>query len=183
MNRNLKLSIKSPLKRELAFLTVPIFIETLLIMSLGAMDTFMLSQYSDAAVAAVGLANQILSFSFIVFEVINLGTSVLCSQYLGARLTTRMEHAVGVSLAVNLFFGLLISGLLYFKAEWILSAMGLGGGMLPLGVGYMRIVGAAAFVQALAMTLSAVLRANNKAYWPMLVCLVVNILNIFGNYT
>ena len=79
MNRNLKLSIKSPLKRELAFLTVPIFIETLLIMSLGAMDTFMLSQYSDAAVAAVGLANQILSFSFIVFEVINLGTSVLCS--------------------------------------------------------------------------------------------------------
>lgn len=183
MNRNLKLSIKSPLKRELTFLTVPIFIETLLIMSLGAMDTFMLSQYSDAAVAAVGLANQILSFSFIVFEVINLGTSVLCSQYLGAGLTTRMEHAVGVSLAVNLFFGLLISGLLYFKAEWILSAMGLGGGMLPLGVGYMRIVGAAAFVQALAMTLSAVLRANNKAYWPMLVCLVVNILNIFGNYT
>lgn len=177
------LKIKSPLKRELAFLTIPIFVETLLIMSLGAMDTFMLSQYSDAAVAAVGLANQILSFSFIVFEVINLGTSVLCSQYLGANLTKRMEKAVGVSLLINLIFGVLISAILYFYASEILSAMGLDGEMLPLGVKYMRIVGCAAFVQALAMTLSAVLRANNKAYWPMMVCLIVNIMNICGNYT
>lgn len=46
----------------------------------------------------------------------------------------------------------------------------------------MRIVGAGAFVQALAMTLSAALRSNNKAIYPMLVILVVNILNIAGNY-
>lgn len=178
-----KLHISSPLKRELAFLTVPIFIETLLIMTLGAMDTFMLSRYSDASVAAVGLANQIVTFCFVVFEVINLGTSVLCSQYLGAGLKKRMELLVGVSLTVNLLFGLAISGLLYFGAEDILRAMGLGGEMLPLGVSYMRVVGAFAFVQALAMTLSAVLRSNDKAYWPMFVILVVNVLNIFGNYT
>ncbi|MBD5291321.1 MAG: MATE family efflux transporter [Bacteroides sp.] len=174
--------IASPLKKELAFLTIPIFIETLLIMSLGAMDTFMLSRYSDAAVAAVGLANQIVTFCFIVFEVINLGTSVLCSQYLGARLHRRLELVVGVSLAINFLFGIIISSTLYFFPTRILSAMGLEGEMLPLGVSYMRIVGALAFVQALAMTLSAVLRSTNKAYWPMLVVLVVNILNIFGNY-
>lgn len=174
--------IKSPLKRELTFLTVPIFIETLLIMTLGAMDTFMLSRYSDAAVAAVGLSNQIVTFGFIVFEVINLGTSVLCSQYLGANLRKRMENVVGVSLAVNLLFGLIISASLYLFADKILIAMGLDESMLQLGVDYMRIVGAFAFVQALAMTLSAVLRSNDKAYWPMFVIFVVNILNIFGNY-
>lgn len=177
-----RLRIASPLKRELLFLTVPIFVETLLIMTLGAMDTFMLSRHSDASVAAVGLTNQIVTFCFIVFEVINLGTSVLCSQYLGANLKRRMELVVGVSLVVNLIFGVAISALLYFYAEPILSAMGLDGEMLPLGVSYMRIVGAFAFVQALAMTLSAVLRSNNKAYWPMLVILVVNVLNIIGNY-
>lgn len=174
---------RSGLKRELVFLTVPIFIETLLIMTLGAMDTFMLSRYSDAAVAAVGLSNQIVTFCFIVFEVINLGTSVLCSQYLGARRRDRMERVVGVSLTVNLLFGLLISCGLYFYASEILTAMGLDSTMLGPGVSYMRIVGAFAFVQALAMTLSAVLRSNDKAYWPMLVILVVNVLNIFGNYT
>ena len=82
--------VKSPLRRELASLTLPILIETLLIMTLGAVDTFMLSRHSDESVAAVGLANQMINFTFIIFEVINLGTSVLCSQYLGARLRDRM---------------------------------------------------------------------------------------------
>ncbi len=175
--------IKSPVKRELAFLTIPIFIETLLIMTLGAMDTFMLSRHSDESVAAVGLANQIVTFCFIVFEVINLGTSVLCSQYRGAGLWERMKLVTGVSLTVNLLFGVIISAALFIWPVEILTAMGLDGKMLPLGVSYMKIVGAFAFVQAIAMTLSAVLRANDKAYWPMLVVLIVNIINIFGNYT
>lgn len=174
--------IKSPVKRELVWLTVPIFVETLLIMSLGAIDTFMLSRVSDASVGAVGLANQIVSFCFIIFEVINLGTSVLCAQYLGATMKKEMETVVGVSLVVNLVFGLMISGLFYFFPEKIMSYVGLTGDMLPIGAGYMKIVGAFAFVQALSMTLSACLRAVNKAYWPMAVVLIVNILNIIGNY-
>lgn len=173
---------KSPLKKEVASLTIPILIETLLIMTLGAVDTFMLSRHSDASVAAVGLANQVLSFCFLVFEVINLGTSVLCSQYLGAGMQRRMETVVGVSLMANLIFGLLISISLLLFANPILQAMGLEGEALKEGTGYMQIVGAGAFVQALAMTLSAALRSNNKPIYPMMVILVVNILNIAGNY-
>ena len=74
------------LKKRLAKLAAPIFIETLLIMMLGAVDTIMLSRHSDNSVAAVGVVNQIIMLTFLVFEVINLGTSVLCSQYLGAKL-------------------------------------------------------------------------------------------------
>ncbi len=146
------------------------------------MDTFMLSRHSDESVAAVGLANQIISFCFIIFEVINLGTSVLCSQYLGARLRDRMETVVGLSIVVNLIFGLVVSFCLCIFAGEILSAMGLEGAMLEEGKGYMEIVSAFAFVQAIAMTLSAVLRSNDKAYYPMMVILVVNVLNILGNY-
>jgi hypothetical protein len=72
------------IRKELTKLVIPIFIETLLIMMLGAVDTIMLSQYSDESVAAVGVVNQIVMFAFLIFEVINIGTSVLCSQYLGA---------------------------------------------------------------------------------------------------
>lgn len=181
-SRLLGTGIKSPLKRELAQLTVPIFIETALIMMLGAMDTFMLSRHSDESVAAVGLSNQVISFCFLIFEVINLGTSVLCSQYLGARLRERMETLVGVSLVVNFLFGIAVSAFLFFKAEYVLSALGLDGRMLGMGTGYMEIVGALAFMQALSLTLSAVLRSNNKAVYPMLVILVVNAMNILGNY-
>ena len=48
---------------------------------------------------------------------------------------------------------------------------------------YMRIVGAFAFFQAISLTLSASLRSANKAIYPMLVTVVVNILNIIGNYS
>ena len=71
------------IRKGLTGLVIPIFIETLLIIKMGAVDTVMLSQYSDESVAAVGVVNQIVMFVFLIFEVINIGTSVLCSQYLG----------------------------------------------------------------------------------------------------
>ena len=55
------------IRKGLTGLVIPIFIETLLIMMLGAVDTVMLSQYSDESVAAVGVVNQIVMFVFLIF--------------------------------------------------------------------------------------------------------------------
>lgn len=152
-------------------------------MMLGAVDTIMLSRHSDNSVAAVGVVNQIIMLTFLVFEVINLGTSVLCSQYLGAKLHKNVVQVVGVSLLVNLVVGSTVSLFLFLMCGTILHWMGLGPELLPDGMAYMRIVGAFAFFQAISMTLSASLRSANKAIYPMMVTVVVNILNIFGNYS
>ena len=170
------------IKKGLTKLVVPIFIETLLIMMLGAIDTVMLSQYSDESVAAVGVVNQIVMFAFLIFEVINIGTSVLCSQYLGAKLQQKMIQVVGVSLLLNLVVGLLVSAILHFGAVTLLDWMGLRPELLQYGIGYMEIVGAFAFFQAISLTISASLRSANKAIYPMLVTVLVNIMNIVGNY-
>lgn len=174
---------QSNIRKGLGKLVVPIFIETLLIMMLGAIDTIMLSQYSDNSVAAVGVVNQLVMFAFLIFEVINIGTSVLCSQYLGARLEKKMVQVVGVSLLLNLVFGLLVSAILHFGAEPLLHIMGLRPSLMGDGVNYMRIVGAFAFFQAMSLTISASLRSVNKAIYPMMVTVLVNIMNIIGNYT
>lgn len=171
------------IRRNLARLAVPIFIETLLIMMLGAVDTVMLSQYSDDSVAAVGVVNQLVMFAFLIFEVINIGTSVLCSQYLGARMHKNMVQVVGVSLLLNLVFGLFVSAVLHYGASFLLALMGLRPELMSYGVNYMEIVGAFAFFQALSLTVSASLRSADKAVYPMLVTVVVNILNIVGNYS
>lgn len=68
-------------------------------------------------------------------------------------------------------------------ARTILQWMGLGPELMADGMDYMRIVGAFAFFQAISLTLSASLRSANKAIYPMLVTVVVNILNIIGNYS
>ena len=171
------------IRKNLARLAVPIFIETLLIMMLGAVDTVMLSQYSDNSVAAVGVVNQLIMFAFLIFEVINIGTSVLCSQYLGARMHKNMVQVVGVSLILNLAFGLFVSAILHYGATFLLSMMGLRSELMEYGVSYMKIVGAFAFFQAISLTISASLRSANKAVYPMMVTVVVNILNIIGNYS
>lgn len=169
-------------RKNLTKLVVPIFIETLLIMMVGGVDTIMLSQYSDNSVAAVGVVNQLVMFAFLIFEVINIGTSVLCSQYLGARMHKNMIQVVGVSLILNLLFGLLVSAVLHYGATFLLAMMGLRAELMEYGVNYMEIVGAFAFFQAISLTISASLRSANKAIYPMMVTVVVNVLNIIGNY-
>ena len=174
---------KNGIKVGLRKLVAPIFIETLLIMMLGAVDTVMLSQYSDEAVAAVGVVNQLVMFAFLIFEIINMGTSVLCSQYLGAKLPQKMVQVVGVSLLLNILIGLGVSAVLYFGAPWLLHMMGLRAELMAYGVNYMEIVEAFAFFQAISLTISASLKSADKAIYPMLVVVVVNVLNIIGNYT
>lgn len=170
------------LSRQLTALAGPIFVETLLVMMLGAVDTFMLSRYSDNSVAAVGVVNQLMNLVFLLFEVISLGTSILCSQYIGAGQRDKVIQVVGTSLLFNFFFGILVSIALLFLAEDLLMLMGLRPDLMADGLPYMQIVGGFAFLQALSLSLSASLRSADKAKYPMYVAMVVNVLNIIGNY-
>lgn len=52
---------------------------------IGSIDTIMLSTYSDDAVAAVSIANQILFLMQVFVCIVNTGTSILCAQYIGAK--------------------------------------------------------------------------------------------------
>lgn len=171
-----------PLRRQLFSLTSPIFVETLLIMLLGATDVVMLSRYSDDTVAAVGVVNQLLNLVFILYGITTLGTSVLCAQYLGARQKNNVMQTIGVSITVNLVVGLAVSAGLYLLAPQLLGLMGLSDELIGRGKTYMQIVAGFSFIQAVAMTMSSVLRSHNKAYYPMYVTLLMNILNIAGNY-
>lgn len=170
------------LKRQLKVLTIPVFIEMALVMMLGAVDTVMLSRYSDNSVAAVGLDNQLISLVFLVYQFFSMGAAILCSQYLGAGLRKRMVQVVGIALVVNLVLGLTVSALLYFFAEELLLMMGLRSELLGDGLIYLRLTGALSFFQALSLTFSASLRSADKVVYPMVVTGIVNVLNITGNY-
>lgn len=175
-------SSKINLRKDIRSLTLPIFIEMLLVTLMGATDTFMLSQYADEAVAAVGVANQLITFAFLVFQIINIGTSVMCSQYIGAGKRRKMEQVTAMALLLNIAAGIIISIILSAGAPLLLGWMGLKEDLMRYGLPYMQLVGAFAFFQALHLTVSASLRSDHKAIYPMLVVMLVNIVNIFGNY-
>ena len=170
------------LKRQLKVLTVPVFIEMALVMLLGAVDTVMLSRYSDNSVAAVGLDNQLMSLVFLVYQFFSMGAAIICAQYIGAGLRKRLVQVVGMALVVNLMLGLAVSALLFFYAEGLLRLMGLRPELMGDGLIYLRLTGVLSFFQALSLTFSASLRSADKVVWPMVVTGIVNVLNIVGNY-
>ena len=170
------------LKRQLKVLTIPVFIEMALVMMLGAVDTVMLSRYSDNSVAAVGLDNQLISLVFLVYQFFSMGAAILCAQYIGAGLKKRLVQVVGMALTVNLVLGLAVSALLYLFAEELLHVMGLRPELMGDGLAYLRLTGALSFFQALALTFSASLRSADKVVYPMVVTGIVNVVNILGNY-
>lgn len=122
------------LKKQLYRLTMPVFLDIALVMLLGAVDTIMLSNYSDNAVAAVGLDNQLISFVFLVFQFVSMGAAILCAQYFGAGLRTRFMQIVGIAVLANLLLGMVVSGALWLWAAPLLRAFGLREEVLPEGV-------------------------------------------------
>ena len=173
---------KSLLKQQLKKISGPIFLDLALVMLVGAVDIAMLSRYSDNAVAAVGMDNQLISLIFLVYQFISMGVTILCAQYQGAGLRRRLVQVVGLALMLNTVIGLIISAWLFADAEGLLRFMGLRDELMPDGLVYLRITGALSFCQAISLTFSASVRAVDKAVWPMVVTLVANALNVLGNY-
>lgn len=170
------------LRRQLFHLTNPIFFETLLLMTTGAVDVFMLSRYADEAVAASGVVNQLVFLISLIYMITTLGTSVLCAQYLGARQHKNVSQIIGLSLIINTFMGIIVSTCLYYFAPQLLTFMGLKENLMKYGIPYMAWVGGSSIFLALAMTLGAILRSFKKAYYPMYVAFIINIVNVIGNY-
>ncbi|MBB3155903.1 putative MATE family efflux protein [Paenibacillus endophyticus] len=163
-------------------LTWPIFIELLFGMLLGAVDTMMLSGYSDEAVAAVGIANQVLTVAGMIFGFITIGTAVMLNQWLGAGQFGGVERISSTSLTLNLMLGLIISAALFFFPEAFISLFHLSDEVSRIGEAYLSIVGGSMFMIALTMTLGTMLRCRGIVKEMMVLSLVINVINILGNY-
>lgn len=168
-------------KMTLFALTWPIFIEIMLHMLMGNADTLMLSQYDDDAVAAVGVSNQIMSVIIVMFGFVATGTTILIAQHLGADQRDKAGSFAVVSIAANIASGLLLSLVLFFFGTQILHAMNLPEELMDTALIYLRIVGGFAFVQALIMTLGAIIKSHGFTKDAMYVTLGMNFFNVIGN--
>ncbi|RBW69512.1 MATE family efflux transporter [Bacillus taeanensis] len=163
-------------------LTWPIFIEIFLHMIMGNADTLMLSQYDDNAVAAVGVANQLLFIMIVIFGFVATGTSILVAQNLGANNEKAAGEITIVSLGVNFLLGLLLSVCFIFFGDVFLRVMNLPNELFDQGIIYLQIVGGFTFIQGIFMTIGASLRSYSFTKDAMFVTVGMNVLNIIGNY-
>lgn len=169
--------------KKLSFVAItwPIFIETLLRMFLGNVDTFMLSHYSDNAVGAVGIANQVNFMLMLIYAVSSTGILITISQYLGANQRKKAVEAANTALLLNFIFGLILSGGIVIFAKPLLRLINTPVELMDYASTYLRIVGSVSFIQALLTTTAAIIRSFGKTKVSMYVTMGMNIVNVIGN--
>lgn len=178
MKKEIQITEKTPL----LVLAGPMFLEMFLNILLHNVDTLMLSHYSENAVGAVGNANQIMNLLILMFSIITTATSVVVSQYLGAKRYDKMNMIYTLVLVVNLTFGMLLSGILVALKVPVMNLIGVSAEMLPDALAYINLAGGFLFMQAVYNVMVQILRCNGHTKVGMYISLAINGVNIVGNY-
>ncbi|HEY1764973.1 MAG TPA: MATE family efflux transporter [Opitutaceae bacterium] len=160
----------------------PIFIEQTLRMLIGTVDTFMVSHVSDGAVAALGVANQVIIFFIVAFNFIGIGTSVVITHHLGARDRPGADKIATNAIAVNTWLGALFSACVYLFAFPMLRTMQLPASLMDYALPFLTLMGGTLFMESMNISIAAVLRAHGHTRDAMLITLGQNILNVIGNW-
>lgn len=169
-------------KTPLLLIAGPMFMELFLNILLNNIDTIMLSHYSENAVGAVGNANQIMFLLIIMFNIIATATSVVVAQYLGAKQYEKMNLIYTLALFVNLVFGIVLCLGLVASKQFIMTLLNVSPEMMPDAMTYINIVGGGLFIQACYNVMLQILRCNGHTKVGMYVSIIINLINIAGNY-
>ena len=168
-------------KKSLFQLSWPIFIELTLFMLMGMVDTFMLSAYSDNAVAAVGMSNQVINLIGVMFNFVAAGTIILVSQNLGAKNQTKACEVSIVSIGANFLIGIILSVVMITCSKYILTFMNTPLEIMDITLNYTKIIGSFLFLMAIQPVLSGILRSFGYTKHSMIIPLIANLINICGN--
>jgi putative MATE family efflux protein len=168
-------------KLSLWSLSWPLFVEQGLRISIGTVDTLMVSRVSDAAVAALGVAWQIVILTLILFNFLGIGSSVVMTHHLGAGDRPGADRIARAAISVNTWVGVAMSLLIVGLRAPILRWMQLPPALLPYALPFLGLMGGSLFLDAQSMALSAALRAHGHTRPVMLIAGAQSVLNSIGN--
>lgn len=164
-------------------LTFPLAMEQIMRILVSSVDTFMLSSYSNSAVAAVGLVSQYVFFLNLVFSVIGTGCSIVLAQYLGAQKDKKeLNHIAQASFIMMLIASIVITVLVICGTGGILSFYSLEEDVRHFAWQYFVVYGGIfCFFNGCSLLQGAILRSYGHTSEAMIVSIVANIINVVGN--
>lgn len=172
---------ESTAKLSIFQMTWPIFVEILLQMMVGNVDQFMLSQYSQESVAAVGNSNQIINIVIIAFSLVSTAATILIAKYRGADNKLKVAEVCMIALLTNFLVGSVISLILFFFYDVFLTLVNVPSEIRPEAGLYLRYIGLFIVVQAIYTSFISFFRGYSLLKITMFTSILVNIINIVGN--
>ena len=163
-------------------LFLPILIEQLFSMLLGNVDVLMLSQYSDDAVAAVGLSNQIIAVGIMILGIVSLGSSIQLMQIIGSNKETYIKSIIRNSVYLNVLVSICLAILFLLLGRTFLRWIQTPSELIEGAYLYLVIVGISLIFQSVMTSFSTIFRSFTFVKVVMLISILTNVLNIIGNY-
>lgn len=160
----------------------PLLIEVFLAVLVGITDTLMLYGVSKQAVGAVGSVTTYLSFFNVMFAILSTGALAVFTQFMGAKKYYSTQHALKLSVIINLAIGLVISFSFIFFSTPILRLLMGESNLVPTAAVYLQIVGGAMFFNAVTPIFGNYMRAFGHDKSPMIASVAANIVNITLNF-
>ncbi len=167
--------------KYLLVLTIPIFFELLLQVVVGYSDQIMIASDPDA-VTAITNTNTILNVFIIAFQVFSMGAIILISHYKGAKNFEGEKKVYKATFIISTGIGFFISLILLCFSSFFFDWIGLDKNCMDKGLLYIRIVGGCIFLQSILTVFSAFLKSNAFMKDSTIINVIVNALNIIGNF-
>ncbi len=179
----------SRLQLSLVTLTWPILVENLLRTSFLSLDTLMLSNYSEHAVAAMSVVHSFGFFVQLLYLMVGVGANILISQHLGAKNEAK-AGIVGIgSLVLIIAFSVVVSLMVAMAAEPLVGLFDLEPIVHRSAVQFLRIFGGGSLFLSLNIVQSNILRSWGHSRDPMVVNIVtlgltmaLNFVGLFGPF-
>ena len=169
---------------DLIKLIIPLIIEQTLAVSIGLIDTIMVSSVGEAAVSGVSLVDSVNTLLIQILSALATGGAVVCSQYMGKNDKETVKRSAGQLVYVmTLCSAFLMLVVLFFNR---LILRGIFGKIDADVMNYARIYFILSAISYPFLGLynagAALFRSIGDSKTSMISSLIMNILNIGGNY-
>ncbi len=169
--------------RALFSLLLPLMIEQILVVTIGAVDTLMVSSVGEHAVSSVNIIDNINNLMIIAFAALCSGGTVIVSQYIGRRDYENSSLAAKQLIYSVVFLSLIImvTAVIFHRPLISLIYGNIESDVMSSASVYFLITGLSYPFLAVSNANSALFRAAGNSRVPMLIAFLINILNIGGN--
>lgn len=173
---------RTDVRRSILRLVWPAATENLLQLTVGLVNLGMVGRLGAGALGAVGLSNRLVQIVWALFLTFSTGAVIRVAQAVGAKDDARAHRTAEQSLVgAAVFVFVLVLGLVV-RPGFFLGLFRPASEVLAAGIPYLRLLALGMPVFTFMLVAGSVLRGAGDTRTPMLVALLVNVLNIAGNY-
>ena len=170
--------------RDLYLLVFPLFIERLLQMFVGMMDTFIISYTGEASVSGVSLIDQVSNVYIFVSTAIAAGGAVITSQYIGSKNKDKAGESASQLLMISTFFAIIIAFFTYTGKSPLLHFLfgRVEDDVMTAAITYLAITALSYPMIAIYDSGAALYRSLGMTNVTMKLSIISNLINLIGNF-